>query len=93
VADISLKRVHTLAPEDVRMRVEGVAEKVASRLGGSWEWQGEAAVCKARGARARIAYDDTTIEIEIDLPRLLRPVRGKLEGKVEEYFERYFGSA
>lgn len=93
MADISLKRDHDLDQDDIRARVEGVADRVSSRLGGSWEWQGETAVCEARGARARVAYDETTISIEVALPRILRPLRGRLESKVEEYFERYFGSA
>ncbi|MBJ18152.1 MAG: hypothetical protein CL933_01895 [Deltaproteobacteria bacterium] len=72
-------------------RIEGLADKVSSRLGGSWHWQGKEAVCEARGAEARVAYDDTSISIDVSLPLVLRPLRGKLESKIEEYYERYFG--
>ena len=91
MADISLEREHELGLEDVRVRIAAVADKVADRLGGSWEWQGETAVCEARGVRARVDYDDKKVWLEIVLPRLLKPARGKLESAVQAYLDRYFG--
>ena len=91
MAEISLKRNHGCnGQDDVRSRIEGLAEKVAGRLGGSWRWDGDAAVCEARGAKARVGYDEEEISIDVNLPLMLRPLRGKLEAKIEEYFERYF---
>jgi len=92
MAQISMKRAHAFEDaQDVRSRIEGLAEKVADRLGGDWCWEGDEAVCRARGAEARVAYDDAQISIDVSLPLMLRPLRAKLETKIEEYFERYFG--
>ncbi|MAG33503.1 MAG: hypothetical protein CL908_21715 [Deltaproteobacteria bacterium] len=91
MADIEMSRAHGLDEREARERIEGLATKVSDRLGGSWSWQGNAAVCEARGARARVAYDEESISIALSLPRMLRPLRGKFEAKIEEYFERYFG--
>jgi len=42
MAENSMRRVHGFDdPTDVRSRIEGLAEKVASRLGGTWRWQGD----------------------------------------------------
>lgn len=91
MAEISMRRKHGFDDTtDVRSRIEGLADKVAGRLGGQWRWDGDAAVCKARGAEARVGYDDTTISIDVSLPLMLRPLRGTLESKIEEYYERYF---
>ncbi len=91
MAEISMRRQHRFDdPIDVRSRIEGLAEKVAERLGGAWRWEGDAAVCEARGAEARVGYDDEEISIEVTLPLTLRPLSGKLESKIDEYFERYF---
>ena len=90
VADISMRRVHDLEPDDVRSRIEGLAEKLSERLGGSWRWQGDEAICEARGAKARVGFDAESISLDVSLPLMMRPLRGKLEAKVEEYFERYF---
>ena len=93
MAEISMRRPHDLEPDDVRSRIEGLADRLADRLGGSWCWQGDEAVCEARGAKARVGYDTDSIFLDVSLPLMLRPLRGKLEAKVEEYFDRYFGSA
>lgn len=90
MAHITFTRPHALGTAEVRGRIEQVAERLADRLGGRWRWQGEQAVCEARGAKACVAYDETTISIEVDLPLLMRPMRGALEAKLEEYFQRYF---
>jgi len=92
MAQISMKRNHSFEdPQDVRSRIEGLADKVSSRLGGTWCWQGDEAVCEARGAKAVVGYNAESISLDVTLPLMLRPLRGKLEAKVEEYFERYFG--
>lgn len=91
MADIEMSRPHGLETDEARERIEALAEKLADRLGGSWDWQGDEAVCQARGARARVFYDERSISLVVSLPMMLRPLRGRLETKIEEYFERYFG--
>ena len=92
MAEISMRRSHGFDdPIAVRSRIEGLADKVADRLGGEWHWEGDAAVCETRGAEARVAYDAETISIDVSLPLMLRPLKGKLESKIDEYYERYFG--
>ena len=93
MADISMQRSHELSSEQVQMRIEALAEKLVDRLGGSWCWQQETAVCELRGAKAQVGYDERSISIDVTLPLMLKPLRGRLEAKIEEYFERYFGAA
>ena len=90
MSDISMTREHDLAPAEARASIEKLAVKLAERLGGTWSWQGDAVVCESRGARAIVAYDDHSISIDVVLPRMLRPLRRRLEAKIEESFERYF---
>ena len=90
MAQISMKRRHALGAEKARGQIEKLADRMAERLGGAWRWQGEQIVCEARGATARVFYDDETIVIEVDLPFALRPMRKVLEAKLEDYYQRYF---
>ncbi len=90
MAQISMKKVHALGAEKARGQIELLAQKMAERLGGAWRWQGEQAVCEARGAKARVFYDAESISIEVDLPFAMRPMRRLLEAKLEDYFQRYF---
>jgi putative polyhydroxyalkanoate system protein len=91
LADISIRRSHQRSPEQVQATIEKLAEKMVERLGGSWCWQGNTAVCELWGAEARVGYDEQRVWIEVTLPRALKPLRGRLEGQLEEHFERYFG--
>lgn len=93
MAEISISRKHGLNESDVRVRIEELADKVSGRLGGTWNWQGDQAVCEAHGARAQVGYDAHSISLEVSLPRMMRPFSGKLEAKIIEYFDRYFGAA
>ena len=90
MAHISMKRRHLLGAEKARGQIELLAQKMAERLGGAWRWQGEQAVCEARGAKARVFYDAESISIEVDLPFAMRPMRKLLEAKLDDYFQRYF---
>lgn len=90
MAQIEMKKSHALGAEKARGQIEQLAGRIAEKLGGSWRWQGERAICEARGAKACVAYDAETISIEVDLPFVMRPMRKVLEAKIEEYFERYF---
>jgi putative polyhydroxyalkanoate system protein len=88
--EISISRKHGLNESDVRSRIEALADKISDRLGGSWNWQGDQAVCLAHGARAQVGYDAESISIEVSLPPMMRPLRGRLEAKIIEYFDRSF---
>ncbi len=88
--EISISRKHGLNENDVRGRIEALADKISGRLGGTWSWQGDQAVCDAHGARARVGYDAQSIMLEVSLPRMMKPFSGKLEAKIIEYFDRYF---
>ncbi len=90
MAEISISRTHGLNEKDVRDRIEELADKVSDRLGGTWSWQGDQAVCEFHGACARVDYDVQSISIEVSLPQLMKPVRRKLEAKIIEYLDRSF---
>jgi putative polyhydroxyalkanoate system protein len=90
MSDISIKRPHELDREEVRANIAMLADKLSERLGGSWSWQGDTAICESRGAKARVGYDEYSISIDVVLPRAFRPFRRQLESKIEESFERYF---
>ncbi len=88
--EISISRKHGLNEQDVRCRIEELADKISHRIGGTWSWHGDQAVCDAHGAQARVGYDAQSILLEVSLPRMMKPLVGKLEAKIIEYLDRYF---
>ena len=90
MADISMKREHGLEPAEVEARIEQLAGKLSDRLGGTWCWEGQEAVCELHGAKARVGFDETSISMNVKLPFMLKAMRGRLEAKIDQYFEEYF---
>ncbi len=88
--EISISRKHGLDEQAVRGQIEMLADKISQRLGGTWSWQADQAVCEAHGALARVGYDAQSIMLEVSLPTKMKPFSGKLEAKIIEYFDRYF---
>lgn len=93
MADISIKRNHQLEREKMEATIEKLAQKLTDRLGGTWCWEGDTAVCELSGARATVEYDASTVSIDVTLPAMMRPLRSRIERKIDEYYERYFGTA
>lgn len=91
MADISIKKNHQRSREDVRATIEQLAGKLSDRLGGQWCWEGDVAVCEAHGVEARVGFDTESVSIDVTLPRMMKPLRKKIEATVEEHYGRYFG--
>ena len=90
MADLSMKREHDLSAEEARVQIAKLADKLADRLGGSWDWDGDTAVCESRGAKACVGYDDTNVWLDLSLPMMLKPLRRTIQSKVEEILDRDF---
>ena len=90
MADLSMKREHDLTAEEARKQIEKLADKLADRLGGSWDWDGDTAICESRGAKARVSYDDANVWLDLTLPMMLKPLRRTIQAKVEEILDRDF---
>lgn len=91
--EISILHKHGLNEDDARDRIDALAGQISDRLGQTGSWQGDRAVCEAHGARARAGYDALSISLDVSLPRRIKPLRGKLETKIIEYFDRHFANS
>jgi putative polyhydroxyalkanoate system protein len=63
------------------------------KLGIEWRWQGDnikfdAPSGMAKGASGTVSVAATTIRVEIDLPFLLRAMKGAVESKVNEKLDQ-----
>jgi putative polyhydroxyalkanoate system protein len=85
MAEISMKRAHDLDKQEIRGRIEKLAQKISDRIGGTWEWHGDETISEAHGVKAWVGYDKNSIFVEVSLPTTMRPFRRKLEAKIDEY--------
>lgn len=89
MASIDINRTHSLGLETAKERVQQVAERLQSKLGITWKWEGDKIAFQAesgmaKGVKGTIAVTDANVRTQIDLPFLLKAMKGTIEKKVEE---------
>ncbi len=97
MATIDIKRNHQLGLDVAKTKAEELANGMKDKLGIQWRWDGnnirfDAPSGAAKGAKGQVTVDASFIRVEIDLPLLLRPMKGMVEGKVTEKLDRAIGS-
>ena len=98
MATIDIKRAHTLDIEEAKKRAGELATSMQDKLGIRWSWEGnnikfDAPSGAAKGATGTVKVDASQVRVEIDLPFLLRAVKGTIEDKVSEKLDKLIAPA
>jgi putative polyhydroxyalkanoate system protein len=93
MATIDITRNHSLSLTDAKSKAEELAKAMADRLGIAWAWDGDtirfdATGGAAKGTKGEVAVTEKTVRVAIDLPFMLRMMKGTIESKVNEKLER-----
>jgi len=93
MATIDIRRNHKLAKDDARKRAEELAQSMEQKLGLTWRWEGdhihfEAPSGAAKGTTGTVEVSDSVVRVQVDLPFLLRVLKGKVESKVNEKLDQ-----
>ena len=89
MSTIDITRPHTLTKDEAKRRAEEVAKSLESRFSLAWRWDGDtirfdAPSGAAKGTKGDIAVSDKDVRVQIDLPFLLKMLKGTVEAKVQE---------
>lgn len=89
MSTIDIRRSHTLAYDDARKRAEDLAKSMQSRFDLEWRWDGDSIVFDAprgaaKGTKGSVQVSPNDVRVQIDLPFLLRMMKGTVESKVQE---------
>jgi putative polyhydroxyalkanoate system protein len=93
MATIDVRRAHTLPKEEARKRAEDFARNMQQRFELDWHWDGDRIVFEAprgaaKGTRGSVDVGDNDVRVQIDLPFLLRMLKGTVESKVNEKLDK-----
>ena len=89
MASIDISRKHSLGLEAARGAAEKVAQSLKEQLDASYSWKGDNLVWQRTGAKGEIRVSESEVRVLAELSFLLRPLKGKIEGKVHEYLDEY----
>ena len=89
MATIDITRNHKLPIQDAKTKAEELAKSMADKFGIQWKWEGDtirfdAPSGAAKGTKGEVAVTDKTVRVAIDLPFMLKMLKGTIEGKVKE---------
>jgi len=89
MATIEMTKNHTLGNDGARAKAEELAKSLQAKLDLEWSWAGDAINFKSKGGAAkgttgRVKVSASSISVEVDLPLMLRPLKGMVEGKIKE---------
>jgi putative polyhydroxyalkanoate system protein len=89
MATIEKTKTHALGIEGARAKAEELAKSLQSRFELEWSWTGDVINFKsttgaAKGTSGKVRVAATSISVEVDLPLMLRPLKGMVEGKIQE---------
>jgi putative polyhydroxyalkanoate system protein len=97
MATIDIRRNHNLGLETAKKKAEILANGMKDKLGIEWRWDGDnikfdAKSGMAKGANGTVTCAAESIRVEIDLPFLLRPMKGTVESKVNDKLDQALAS-
>jgi putative polyhydroxyalkanoate system protein len=98
MATIDISRSHKLEKDDARRRAEALAKGMEEKLGIRWHWEADkirfdAPSGAAKGATGTVHVDPTQVRVEVDLPFLLRAVKGTIESKINQKLDELISKA
>lgn len=88
MATIDVSRAHKLPLDQVRLKGEELAKGLEEKLGFVWKWVGDTIEFSApsgiaKGAKGEVIVQPDKVRVTVDLPFLLRAMKGTIQGKIE----------
>lgn len=98
MATIDIRRSHKLEKEEAKKRAAELAASMEAKLGIRWQWEGDnikfdAPSGAAKGSTGKVTVDGSQVRVEVDLPFLLRAMKGMVEGRINEKLDALLGKA
>jgi putative polyhydroxyalkanoate system protein len=89
MATIDITRNHALSIDDAKKKAEELAKGMEQRFGVQWKWEGntihfDATSGAAKGTKGEVSVSEKNVRVAIDLPFMLRVMKGTIEEKVNE---------
>jgi putative polyhydroxyalkanoate system protein len=87
MATIDVTRNHTLGKDEAKKRANQVLDRLKDGYGIKGTWAGDKFDITAP-AKGTFTVSESSVRVEIDLPLMMRPLKGKIEEKVHQELDR-----
>ncbi|MEN8165984.1 MAG: polyhydroxyalkanoic acid system family protein [Pseudomonadota bacterium] len=91
MANINIKRQHSLGRTTARDRVQEIANSLQDKLKAKWSWDGDSLNFQRSGASGSVIVGDDFVEFKVKLGLLLSPMKGTIEDAIQQQLDRSLG--
>ena len=89
MATIDIRRTHTVGVGEAKAKAEELAKEMKAKFELDWSWEGDRILFKsergvAKGTSGQLTVTPAEVRVEIDLPLLLRALKGTISSRVNE---------
>lgn len=89
--ELRLKRKHKLGLKKGKAAAQQVADELEREFAMVSEWDGHTLRFTRPGVAGSLVVTRDTVEMQARLASLLKAFRPRIEMRVQDYFDRYFG--
>jgi putative polyhydroxyalkanoate system protein len=83
MSTIHVDHQHSLSQEEALQRVRALVAELKDRVKADIQWNGSTATFKGTGFSGSAKVLDQRIALDLDLSLLLRPMKGKIEERID----------
>jgi putative polyhydroxyalkanoate system protein len=92
MAKLNIEQTHALPLDEVKKRLQGLADRLSEKYGIHSQWKSEReAEIKRTGVTGKITMDDSKVTVALDLSFMLNPLKEKIEERVRHELEKALG--
>ena len=93
MSTIDITRKHSLPLDQAKLRAEEFAKGMETKLGLTWKWSGDTIVFQApsgaaKGTKGDVRVSTDAVRVTVDLPFMLRVMKGTIESKIHEKLDQ-----
>lgn len=91
MADIEIKREHSLGVDGATERLRSIEPKLRDKFGVTLVWEGDRAQVKGKGVSGDVSVDAQSVGLSLKLGLMLKPLKGKIRESIERSVDKALG--
>lgn len=84
-----ISRNHTLGKDEVRQRIDNVAESLAGQYGVKANWEGDQLQLNGNGVSGGIAITDDSLDVDLKLGFALKMLEPTIRSTIEDALDKH----
>ena len=90
MSTIDIRQPHSMTPAQARKSVEALAEKLATKFGVGYDWDGDGLVFERSGVDGRVDLEPGALRVTAKLGFMLSAMKAPIEQEIRKILQERF---